>query len=334
LVPFVGLSIGAAVDGIPCTTAQMSDADHTILELTCSLPPGNASKPKPKLVITSRQYTASLKEYYVAIPGGALEVPVKECPAAPAPVAGVSIPQLCRVAAGSTADVGKGYEGIFSSRNPMDQRYGDSGLMIASDGTYVSAGGYGDCEGGQLVPTEEWTQENGYVCDTVNDIQAQSNVFRAAGSSTQKSYVPYKGKDRINDSYSVANALAVSMTSVAGTWKSYDEYTTISIVVSGDSGTITGTITGTYPCVISGTIRLHEPATAKNLYDISLTATSLGDAASYAQCYIPADATLKGFAAISFVNTGTQLNPIYAYAFDYAAYQVDKGALGARLIKQ
>lgn len=340
LRPFIGLSIAPAVDGIPCTEGKMSDSDPTVLELTCAIRPGNSNRPKPKLVVKARTYTASIQTVLLDIPRGTLDVPVTECDSVS--TAGVTVPQLCKVDSGSTADVGNGFEGIFEGRIRSVPSSANIAL-IANDGTYVAASDIFSTVGGKLQPTEgAWTFETGYPLTVTHGVIVDYNTFRAG--ATDGTYIPYTSDSILaarGGGYSVANALAVTASSVAGTWTSGDEFgTSFTISVTGDQGTITGVTGGQQnqpqACTFSGTIALHERGSSKNMYDIALTpGQAAGTTDSPAvPCKHSVGAELKGLAALNFVNTGTELNPVYAYVLDFAVYQIDKEVIYRRLTKQ
>jgi len=190
---------------------------------------------------------------------------------------------------------------------------------------------------GQMVPNDTpWSPLDGYTYDKKNSVKlsGSSEFFPDPGTGT---YIPYTSQhvyEVQSNGYSAANALAVTASSVAGTWTSAGG-TSFTIAVDGGVGTITG---GTYlggqqTCNVTGTIRLREPTSSKNLYDIEFTVNDLGNSAPY-ECDIPNNSHPKGLAAINFLNIGTHLAPVYAYNLELAVFEADKVALSDVLLKQ
>ncbi|HET9956082.1 MAG TPA: hypothetical protein VFQ61_16360 [Polyangiaceae bacterium] len=333
----------ASVDGIPCSKLGLADADSTILELACTIPPGNADKAPPKLLIQQLGYTQNLKTVYLEVPRGSFTLPVEECEASPTPAEGVALPQLCRADPGSIAATGRGFEGIYAGTVPhvSDTQSHNFGF-VAGDGTYVSGNntlwqveGAGWLEAGRMVPNQEpWSPLQGFSFDIAEGISVKSGEFYPADATG--TFIPYTGNSVLVNTYSVANALAVSMSSVAGVWKNKDSGLSLSIAVEGDEGQITGSVYLTpelQTCAISGTIRLREPDTAKNLYDIALEVTQVENSANI-ECDTADHAKLRGLAAIDFRNVGTRLSPVYAHTLDLAAYEVDKAIFSDTLAKE
>lgn len=85
--------------------------------------------------------------------------------------------------------------------------------------------------------------------------------------------------------YDAANALAVTQSSVAGTWAE----TGASLTIAND-GTLTGTLAN---CPVSGTLMLATPSSSKNLFTLTVTGTG-------ASCTLNSGATYTGNAAIAF----------------------------------
>ena len=86
--------------------------------------------------------------------------------------------------------------------------------------------------------------------------------------------------------YDAANALAVTQSSVTGTWTQTGSSLTIA-----EDGTLTGTLSG---CPVSGTLLLTTPSSGKNLYTLSITGTT-------ASCTLQSGTTYSGHAAIKFL---------------------------------
>jgi hypothetical protein len=237
-------------------------------------------------------------------------------------------------------DVGKGLEGVFGSAGPqLSTSYsGGSIAFLASDGSYLASGRDSSSKAltGKVETTDDpWTYEEGYAFEITNWV---SSVPRAA--VTSGTYFPFR-KNSLFGAYSLINALAVTASSVDGSWYSDNEFgTSFKISVSGDTGAITGITGGELnqpaACAFRGTISLHERNSSKNLYDMTLTIAQAPDtpASEAATCEHTLNTELKGFAAITFDNTGTQDNPVYAYALDFAVGASDSPLFRGRLTKQ
>ncbi|MGC4066639.1 MAG: hypothetical protein QM784_18785 [Polyangiaceae bacterium] len=308
--------------------------------LHARIPPGNAQKPLPKLSIKHLTMNAQGVTGYQEFEHGGIEVPATECDAAAAPTAGVALPRLCKPDAGSMALTGKNYEGLFTG--PVGKlEDGVTGfLFVTADGAYlngrdddVSPADY--MKMGTLVPNDDpWDALDGYYCDLKNSMEISGGSYRLVNDEC--TYVPYTSNSLSGLQYSDANALAVTSSSVAGTWSNERTQTTFTISVDGETGTISGTSSyGEYKsCGFNGTIRLHDPSSAKNLYDVTITITNAAGENTFAACEFPENSNLKGFAALHYRNVGTYLSPVYTQLLLISAYETDKSAFTHTFVKE
>jgi hypothetical protein len=284
-----GHDLAAAVNGIPCGEVAVSSASASELDLTCTTPPGGSSSPAARVVIT---YNGA------DISHGGIEVTLPPCaPSAPATV-GVTLPQLCNAQEGSAAATGDGTEGVW--RSWLDDRV----LLVAPDGAFIAASKLAFWGGSLAFSAGRWTATNAEAL-----VGVSFSTFSAGGT-----YVPYTSLRATSsasygfgfDTYSLANAAAVSQASVVGTWST--STSELSIAVDG-AGSFTGTTTGSElgTCGVSGSLRPHEPSMQKNLFRMTLVATGGGG------CEILQNTELSGFAAIEFVNAGTSTAPEYKH---------------------
>ncbi|HEV2612061.1 MAG TPA: DUF4214 domain-containing protein [Noviherbaspirillum sp.] len=108
----------------------------------------------------------------------------------------------------------------------------------------------------------------------------------------------------ITQSYSNANALAVTQADMTGTWATTEK----SIVVSPE-GTLTGRFTGNGfgDCVLQGSIIQAAPGTSKNMFTISVTPSS----GPQGPCNLNPEWTYTGYAALTFTNVSAAPRPYY-----------------------
>lgn len=186
------------------------------------------------------------------------------------------LPSLLSPQPGSTADVGEIAEGIYES--DIDRRFGTGYTFIGPDGTIALPLGDTDAIFGSVAVTgANWTF-------SPNTRQAYASGFGPAsvkGSGTFSPKLSMQGKwggatESVEHgplAYSPANALAVSQSSVAGTWTSNSINYAASITVDRN-GAFRGTTDGRYTarCDISGSIEQFQPGTAKNMFKVSLWA--------------------------------------------------------------
>ncbi|WP_341272022.1 hypothetical protein [Paraburkholderia ginsengiterrae] len=210
-------------------------------------------------------------------------------------LSGEPLPSLTSPQAGSAATSGNGIEGLWTSTFGADKTSAfidPQGNISAlnSVGTFVLSEMFG------VVATTapNWTltsglQYNGGVYYTTT---SGSGTFAAKQTFTG-SYVYNGNTVSLAWNYDAANALAVTQSSVAGTWTQ----TGSSLTIAND-GTLSGTMSN---CPVSGTLLLTTPSSSKNLFTLTVTGTS-------ASCALAAGTTYTGNAAIAFLPiTGSTL---------------------------
>ncbi|TXC81247.1 hypothetical protein FRZ40_40775 [Paraburkholderia azotifigens] len=204
-------------------------------------------------------------------------------------VNGESLPDLAHPQTGSTAEVGNGLEGIWSTS-------GASHTYATIDPTnnlqYVD--GIGSIPTteffGSIVPASStWVLNTGvkYSGGFYYTVSSGSGAF-AAKQTFGGSYVANSSTVNVAWNYDAANALAVTQSSVAGTWGE----TNTSVTVD-NAGAVSGNISN---CPVSGTLVMATPLSKKNLY--TLTVTVNGTASL---CSAPSGTTFSGQAAIVFL---------------------------------
>jgi hypothetical protein len=311
----VEYSLVAKVDGIRCDKQTINVSDPTLLDLTCTIPPGNSARPLPRLILQTRDAANDLH----MLPGGTFEVPARECVVPAAPSIGVALPQLCKVDPGSSALGSSGIEGLWSQ--PVGTTRPKGFYIFASDGTFAGLASVFNITG----KWEIHMTNSDLVHDswTVTEFESRYASLIQPEELTHD-FVPYVAISSLGamGNYSVANALAVTPSMLAGSWTNDDDIT-LNITVSGDTGTITGTTANAEEgyCNLTGTIRLHDPNGVKNVFDITLLGTKSITGVSAMYCDL--DVPMSGLAAIDFVNVGTEASPVYAYALAIAALNPD-----------
>jgi hypothetical protein len=228
----------------------------------------------------------------------------------PTPVVdGESLPDLAHPQTGSTADAGNGLEGIWSTSgtthtyatiDPTNNlQYVDGIATIATTEFF-----------GSIVPTSTtWVLNTGvkYSGGFFYTASSGSGAF-AAKQTFSGSYVANGSTVNLAWNYDAANALAVTQSSVTGTWTE----TNTSLTVD-NAGAVSGTMSN---CPVSGTLVLTTPLSNKNLYTFTVTVS--GTASS---CSAPSGTTFNGQAAIVFLPiSGSSL---YKRTIFYAAKTAD-----------
>lgn len=203
-------------------------------------------------------------------------------------VTGEQLPSVTSPQPGSTAATGNGVQGIWSTG------FGISRTTAFVDGqnnvSYLSTvAGIAMSEFfGVITPaTPNWTLTSGveFTANIYTPTTSGSGTF--AGNQTfTGSYVDGGNTVNLSWTYDPANALAVTQSSVAGTWAE----TGSSLTIAND-GTLTGTLSN---CAVSGTLLLATPSSSQNLYTLSVTGTS-------ASCTLQSGKTYSGNAAITYL---------------------------------
>jgi hypothetical protein len=225
-----------------------------------------------------------------SVPATASAPAAASAPASPSTPAvnGEPLPVLASPQAGSTAAVGNGVEGIWTTQSGISL----TTAFIDPQGNVSalnSIGSFGMSElfGVIAATSPNWTLTSGWTM--INSFYyattAGSGSF-AQNAAFSGSYVENGNTVNLSWSFDVANALAVTQSSVTGTWAE----ATSSLTIAND-GTLTGTLSG---CPVTGTLLLTTPSSNKNLYTLSVTGTST-------TCTLKSSLTYSGNAAIKFL---------------------------------
>ncbi|REE17496.1 hypothetical protein B0G71_0445 [Paraburkholderia sp. BL27I4N3] len=210
-------------------------------------------------------------------------------------LSGEQLPSLTSPQSGSAAATGNGVEGVWTSQSGIDK----TTAFVDPQGniSYLNTvGGVGMSEFfGVIAPSApNWTLTSGveFIGGFYYPTTSGSGTFVNKQTFTG-SYVENGTTVNLSWNYDAANALAVTQSSVAGTWAQ----TGSSLTIAND-GTLSGTLSG---CPVSGTLLLATPSSSKNLYTLSVTGTT-------ASCTLKSGATYSGNAAITFLPiTGSTL---------------------------
>ncbi|ASV98368.1 hypothetical protein [Paraburkholderia aromaticivorans] len=219
---------------------------------------------------------------------------------APAPASspalnGEQLPSLASPQSGSAAAVGNGVEGIWVSQFGVDK----TTALVDPQGniSYLNTvAGFGISQffGVIAATSPNWTLSSGsaFISNFYYPATNGSGSF-VNNQTFTGSYVENGNTVNLSWNYDAANALAVTQSSVAGTWAQ----TGSSLTIASD-GTLSGTLSN---CPVSGTLLLATPSSAKNLYTLNVTGTT-------ASCTLKSGATYTGNAAITFLPiTGSNL---------------------------
>ncbi|GGP26159.1 hypothetical protein [Silvimonas amylolytica] len=218
---------------------------------------------------------------------------------APTPVPTVQNPQ-----AGSTADVGNGVEGFWTTSasiaNPTSSA--KSLAIIAPNGEMIA---FSNATSTYNQGTLNFTGTT-WAAAGERAIGSTDGTFNDNGTFVPKSsFTDPTSSDLTFDTYSLANALAVTQADLAGTWGP----ATSRITVDG-SGNFTGMTLQVGNCNVSGTILQFDASSKKNLFKVLFTATQgVGNT-----CTLPIGSQFSGLAVIDLLNLGTSAKPSYARA--------------------
>ncbi len=202
-------------------------------------------------------------------------------------VSGETLPSLTAPQSGSTAATGNGFEGIWtqssSSRttafvDPANNLSYTSGLFNVVTSTFF---------GTATTAAPNWTLTSGI--ETFGGLRFTATSGTGTFSANQTltgSYVANGNTVNLSLNYDPANALAVTQSSVTGTWAQ----NTTSLTID-DAGGFTGNLLG---CGVSGTLVLTTPGSNKNLYTMTTTGTT-------STCTLASGVTYTGNAAITFL---------------------------------
>ncbi|WP_439685956.1 Lipoprotein [Cupriavidus oxalaticus] len=214
--------------------------------------------------------------------------PAPEPEPAPAPI-GELLPSLSAPQPGSTALVGNGSEGIWSSLG--------NATLVDSSGKFVSTallsvlGGTIQFSGSTWTLGPDTVVENGFVN------RATGSGTITLGHRLDGSYTITPGgiSRTLAATYDPANALAVEQSSISGSWRQNGFAMQID-----DTGNLTGTYTsGTRVCDLTGTVVLATPGSARNLYVVNVEPTESTQPGNTG-CALSTQVQHKGHAAIRF----------------------------------
>lgn len=211
-------------------------------------------------------------------------------PTAPATptVTGEQLPSLSSPQTGSTASVGNGVEGIWSTTSGADKTTALIDPQYNVSYLNSTAGFVTSLFFGVLAPSStNWTLTSGdeFISNIYYPTTSGSGTF-ANNQTFSGSYTTSNGTVNLSWTYDPANALAVTQSSVAGTWTESNA----SLTIASD-GTLTGTLSS---CPVTGTLLLTAPSSNKNMFSLSVTGTN-------ASCQLKLGTTYSGNAAITFL---------------------------------
>jgi hypothetical protein len=233
-------------------------------------------------------------------------------PASTPAVNGESLPSLSSPQPGSTAATGNGLTGIWSVTSSINKT--TAFIDPQNDLSYLSTVGTIAMSEffGVLTPTtSSWTLASGgqFQLAFYYTASAGTGSFTANNSFTG-SYVANGTTTNLSWTYDPANALAVTQSSVAGTWTETNTSLTIS-----SSGALSGTMSN---CPVTGTMMLATSGSSQNLYTLNVT-TGTGSS-----CQIP-NTTLSGNAAIVFLPIAN--SSLYARSILYVNHSANNSGV-------
>jgi hypothetical protein len=232
------------------------------------------------------------------------------------PEPSVSAPQ-----AGSTAQAGSGWEGIYES-----SAWGYT--FIVPGGKVLFSKGAADWTWGSIaVSGVNWS----FNPDTYS--LSGGTVLAVTGSGTFTPKTSMQGSYSKDDgrtsswgplTYSTANALAVTLANLRGKWSVKNDSinsTLYGMSVEFDAnGMFTGTTSGAQVgvCKLSGSVVQVEPGTSKNLFYLGMDAVNAAAGAERA-CQLDTTSTYYGLAAIVLTPAGTYVGNGYFRTFTFHA---------------
>lgn len=234
--------------------------------------------------------------------------------AASAPaLTGEALPSLTTPQAGSTAAAGNGSEGIWTQTGTsnMTAFVDPTGNLSYINGLFsvVTSTFFGTIS----TAAPNWTLSTGF--ETMGGIRftatSGSGTF-TANQTLNGSYVANGNTVNLTLKYDPANALAVTQSSVAGTWA--QSSTTLTV---DDAGGFTGSILG---CGVTGTLALTTPGSSKNLYTMTLSGTT-------STCSLRSGVTYSGNAAITFLPVSGSTT-LYKRTIVYLIKAADNSMIG------
>ena len=231
-------------------------------------------------------------------------------------VTGEALPSLTSPQAGSTAATGTGAEGIWSTGSGLDKT--TAFIDPQNDISYLSTlAGFGSAEffGVASATASSWTLTSGvqyfYPGSSTYYLASSGSGTYTAQQTFAGNYVENGTTQMLTWTYDPANALAVTQSSVAGTWSEPSTSLTI-----GSDGTLTGTITN---CAVTGTLMLTTSGSSQNLYTMNVTTGTSGGS-----CPV-AGKTLSGNAAIVFLPISG--STLYTRTILFVIHSADNSAI-------
>jgi len=209
-------------------------------------------------------------------------------PASAPAVTGEALPSLSAPQAGSTAATGNGFEGIWTQQSSTSRL---TALIDPSNNISYTSAVFSLVTsmffGTMTTAAPNWSLTNGFetLSNFLYPATSGSGTFTANQTLTG-SYVANNNTVNLSLNYDPANALAVSQSSVAGTWT--QSVTTMTV---DNAGGFTGSFLG---CGVAGTLALTTPGSSKNLYTMTVSGTTTS-------CTLRSGVTYTGNAAITFL---------------------------------
>lgn len=236
--------------------------------------------------------------------------------------------QLAYPQTGSTASFAQtGPQGIYSDAT-RTVIIDASNYMVA----YYAGGSYDF--GPLIVNDDTWTLGPGsaYVSGGFPGANAGSGTFSPKNTLTGKT----KGIGwplAFNLSYDSANALAVSLPSLAGVWTaSFGTKGTMSIGINPD-GSFSGQVVkpagslSLGSCTVLGSVAQREPGSLKNVFSLSLTATGLG-------CPLQTSGPYQGLGAIFYSSVGASASNGYKRLLTFYTKTADGSTMAVPFSRQ
>ncbi|MGX6999342.1 hypothetical protein [Caballeronia sp. KNU42] len=203
-------------------------------------------------------------------------------------VTGEALPSLSAPQTGSTAATGNGFEGIWTQQSSTSRL---TAIVDPSNNISYASGLFSVVTsmffGTATTAAPNWTLTNGF--QTLGNVRypatSGSGTFTANQTLTG-SFLANNSTVNLSLNYDPANALAVSQSSVAGTWT--QGVTTMTVDTAGG---FTGSFLG---CGVAGTLALATAGSSKNLYTMTVSGTT-------SSCTLRSGVTYTGSAAITFL---------------------------------
>ncbi|MBB5192745.1 hypothetical protein HNQ50_003499 [Silvimonas terrae] len=222
----------------------------------------------------------------------------------PTPIPTVQNPQ-----AGSTAAVGNGIEGYWTTALSLLSPTSSvkSIAIVAPDGQLqaFSYGANSYYTGTLSFSGTSWSAAGESIINSTDGAYSDSGTFVAKTSITDPS-----NSALTFDTYANANGLAVTQGDLIGTWGS-----ALNKITVNGSGSFTGTSNVSGTCNVTGSITQYDASSSKNIFRVAFT-TSQGVGTT---CNAPAGQTYTGLAVIDLINAGSTASPNYVRTLEVIA---------------